>query len=681
MQAIEKFAPGVILHGGDYNPDQWLDRPDILHEDIRFMKEAHINEATLGVFAWSMEEPEEGRYDLDWLEEVVNRLYEHGIRTILATPTGAMPHWLTEKYPEVLKVDEHGTRRMHGQRHNFCPTSPVLRKKMQGINEALSERLGKHPGVIAWHLSNEYGGDADAETFIGCHCPACEDAFRTFLKDRYGTLEDLNRAWWTGFWSNRFTSWDQIHCPGAGSEHTMHGIKLDYRRFVSAQMLDFAKAERDAVRRYSDRPVCTNMMGTFDPLDYFKWARELDFVSVDCYPMWHSQEDDTGIAQGASLYYALTRSLKRMPFLLMESVVSSVNWTPINIIKRPGMHMLSSMQAVASGADSVQYFQFRASRGSSEKFHGAVIGHLNGNDTRVFREVKALGERLEKLSGLVLGTVNRPQAAILYDWENIWAVNDAQALVMPFDFNRRFLDYYGALWDRGIDTDLIDMDSDLAPYRLVLAPFNYMYRKGWTEKVRRFVERGGVFVTTCWSGIVDDSDLCFEKEHPLQDLLGIRPEEVDVSPGYMENTISWGEDSFPVRDLCGVIHTVGADVLAVYGKNYYKGMPALTVHAYGRGKALYAAAEGKQDFVGRLVDEALCEAGLRCPIEVELVHGVTVSCREGDGRRLFFVQNFNNRPTEVVFRKPCRNAESGEKVEGPVLLDPYECRILEERMA
>jgi beta-galactosidase len=238
----------------------------------------------------------------------------------------------------------------------------------------------------------------------------------------------------------------------------MHGIKLDYRRFVSARMLDFARAERDAVRKYSDRPVCTNMMGTFDPLDYFKWAGELDFVSVDCYPQWHIQEDDTKMAQWASLYYALTRSLKRMPFLLMESVVSSVNWTPRNIIKRPGMHMLSSLQAIANGADSVQYFQWRASRGSSEKFHGAVISQLNGNNTRVFREVKALGERLEKLAPRVLGTVNRPQAAILYDWENIWAVNDAQALVKPFDFYKRFLTYYGAFWDRGIDTDLIDME-------------------------------------------------------------------------------------------------------------------------------------------------------------------------------------------------------------------------------
>ena len=678
MQAIEQFAPGVILHGGDYNPDQWLDRPDTLEDDIRFMKEAHINEATLGVFAWSMEEPEEGRYDLDWLEKTVDRLYENGIRTILATPTGAMPHWLTEKYPEVMKVDEHGIRRMHGQRHNFCPSSPVLRRKMQGINEALARRLGKHPGVIAWHLSNEYGGDSDAQTFIGCHCPYCEAAFRTYLKERYGTLEKLNRAWWAGFWSNRFTSWEQIHCPGEGSEHTMHGIKLDYRRFVSARMLDFARAERDAVRKYSDRPVCTNMMGTFDPLDYFKWAGELDFVSVDCYPQWHIQEDDTKMAQWASLYYALTRSLKRMPFLLMESVVSSVNWTPRNIIKRPGMHMLSSLQAIANGADSVQYFQWRASRGSSEKFHGAVISQLNGNNTRVFREVKALGERLEKLAPRVLGTVNRPQAAILYDWENIWAVNDAQALVNPFDFNKRFLTYYGAFWDRGIDTDLIDMDSDLTPYRLVFAPFNYMYRKGWVEKVRRFVENGGVFVTTCWSGIVDENDLCFLQVHPLADLLGIRPEEYDVSAPYMQNTIDWGEDHFLVKDVCGVIHAEGAEVLAVYGKNYYAGSPALTIHGYGKGKALYAAAEGREDFIGKLLDEALREAGVKCPIEMEPVHGVTVSCRQGDGRKLSFVQNFNNRMVEVFFRKPYQNAESGERVEGAICLEAYQCLILEE---
>ncbi len=237
-----------LLHGGDYNPDQWLDYPEILEEDVKLMKQAHVNCVTLGIFSWSRLEPEEGRYDTDWLMKIINRLYENGIYTILATPTGALPHWMTEKYEEVRKVNGNGIRRGHGQRHNFCPSSPVMRRKMQEMNMMLSERFGTHPGVIAWHISNEYGGDGDG---IGCHCAYCEDAFRGWLKRRYQTLDELNHAWWTGFWSNCYTDWDQLHVPSENGEHTMPGIMLDWQRFVSSQILDFCKEEIESVRTHS----------------------------------------------------------------------------------------------------------------------------------------------------------------------------------------------------------------------------------------------------------------------------------------------------------------------------------------------------------------------------------------------------------------------------------------------
>ena len=701
MKQIERFAPHVFLHGGDYNPDQWLDRPEILEEDIRLMKEAHVNEASLGIFAWAKEEPKEGHYDLEWLAQVINRLYKNGIYTILATPTGALPHWMTEKYPDVLKVDEHGIRRIHGQRHNFCPSSPVLRKKMRAINEELSRRFGRHPGVIAWHLSNEYGGDNDAKTTIGCHCPYCEENFRKYLKERYGTLDALNKAWWTGFWSNTFTDWNQIHCPGEGSEHTMHGIKLDYKRFVSAQMLDFCKEEAAAVRKYSDRPVCTNLMGAFEPLDYFKWACELDFVSIDSYPDWHHVAgerpedkllnggvlpDDAVPARITAFNYALTRSLKKQPFLLMESTPSMVNWKSRNPLKRPGMHELASLQAVANGADSVQYFQWRKSLGSSEKLHGAVVGHMYGANTRVFRDVERLGERLEKLASKVLGAVNQPKAALLFDWENMWAVNDAQAVVQPFGYQERMKDWFKPFFDLGIDCDIVDMDCEISDYKLVAAPYNYMYKPGWAEKVRGFVQKGGIFVTTVWSGIVNESDRCFEEAHPLADVLGIRPEETDTVPPFMKNQIRW-EKEYGLRDLAGIVKAESAEVLATYTEDFYAGMPALTVNSFGEGRAYYAAAEGDTAFVKALLVRALADAKIECPLEAELPepeaserpwaklpHRVTVSQRGS----LFFVQNFNALPTELLLKKAYRNAENGAICEGTVPLEKYQCLILEE---
>jgi beta-galactosidase len=435
-------------------------------------------------------------------------------------------------------------------------------------------------------------------------------------------------------------------------------------------------------------------MGAFEPLDYFKWARELDFVSIDSYPDWHTYltdpaeysengmilPDDAFTGQRTAVSYALTRSLKKQPFLLMESTPSMVNWKACNTLKRPGMHALSSLQAVANGADSVQYFQWRKSLGSSEKFHGAVVGHMYGSDTRVFREVSALGARLEKLAPKVLGTVNRPRAAILFDWDNMWAVDDAQAVMHPFEYAKNLNSWCIPFFNKGIDFDVVDMDSDISGYSLLAAPYNYMYKPGWAEKVREYVREGGTFVTTVWSGMVNESDLCFEERHPLQDVLGIRPEETDASGMY--NQIAWGEERYEVYALRGLVTAESAEVLATYTDDFYAGMPALTRNRYGRGQAYYAAADGDDDYIDRIFTKALEDAGVQCPLEADLQKGVTVSTREAadgmEGAALFFVQNFNARPSEILLKKAYRNAENGSICEGAVPLEKYQCLVLEE---
>lgn len=666
-----------LLHGGDYNPDQWLDYPDILEEDVRLMKEACVNCVTLGVFSWSRLEPEEGVFDFDWLEEIINRLYREGICTILATPTGAMPHWLTEKYEEVRKMNGDGVRRKHGQRHNFCPSSPVMRRKMRGINKALSERFGNNPAVIAWHISNEYGGDVDG---VDCHCPYCEAAFQDWLKKRYQTLDALNHAWWTGFWSNTYTEWTQIHSPSQFGEHTMHGVKLDWKRFVSSQILDFCKDEIKSIRAASKKPVTVNMMGSFEPLDYFKWAKEVDLTALDSYPFWHMAEDDAQMGMLSSFNHTLTRSLKKQPYLLMESVPSAVNWAPKNTLKRPGMHELSSLQAVAHGSNSVQYFQWRKSRGGSEKYHGAVIDHKNGADTRVFRDVKRLGERLRNISARVLGTCNRPKIAILFDWENGWAADDAQAVVNPLEYRRRWMEYYRGFWEMGIDVDIIDMDDSMDGYSLVVAPLNYMYRGKYADNVRRFVESGGTYVTTYWSGEVDESDLCFLGEHPLRDVLGIRTEEIDVMPEHVKNTVLCNGKSYAIKELCSIVHAESAEVLAVYEKDFYAGYPALTRNKYGKGTAYYIAAEADTEFIKDLYHSLTEETGTACTLKADFPAGVTVTERKGtqEQKSLWFVQNFNAGEAAVSLGDVYRDIESGQTMSGDIILEGYQCLILEK---
>lgn len=667
-------APG-LLYGGDYNPDQWLDRPDILEEDIRLMKEARVNCVSLGIFAWAKLEPEEGKYELSWMGGIIDRLYENGIYTILATPTGALPAWMAVKYPEVLQTDEYGRQRIYGNRHNFCPSSPVMRSRARAVNMKLSEAFGRHPGVILWHISNEYGGNgSDA----ACHCELCQKAFREWLRERYGSLEELNRAWWTSFWSHTYTDWEQIHSPSPLGETTLHGLRLSWRRFVSDRLLDFCKEEIRAVRTGSDLPVTTNMMLWFMPINDMQWAKELDIISWDSYPDWHGEEDELNVASGTALQHSRYRTLKKKPFLLMESTPSKVNWREVNRLKRPGMNMLAGMQAIACGADSVQYFQWRAGRGSMEKFHGAVVGHLNGGNTRVFREVTGLGERLESLSGLVRGTVNRPRVAIVYDMENRWAAEDAWTHERPLDYVGLLCRYYRPLWERGIDVDVIDMESELSGYDLVLAPYNYMYRGDYSERVKRFVEDGGTYATTCFSGLVDANDLAFMDEHPLRALLGVRTEEEDLPGPAWKNSVTFDGRSYEVTGICGIVHAETAEVLAVYDSDYYAGFPALTRNLSGRGKAFYIAAECTPDFLAAVTDLLLREAGVTCPLDVMLARGVTVSAREAeDGTKLFFIQNFNRGPAAVTLNRPCRNPETGELLSGEVILPGFGCLVVE----
>lgn len=672
--SVKPGLPTRLLHGGDYNPDQWLDCPEVLEEDIALMKKAHVNCVSLGIFAWSRLEPEEGRFDFDWLEKIMDNLYENGIYTILATPTGAMPRWLTDTYTEVNKVDRNGVRRIHGQRHNFCPSSPVMRERTRAIDTALSRRFGHHPGLLAWHLSNEYGGDGGMSD---CHCPCCQANFRKWLQKRYGTLDNLNHAWWSGFWSNIVMDWEQIHSPVPWGEMTLHGLKLDWKRFTSDIMLDYCKAEAAAVRSYSDAPVTINMMGPFDPLNYFRWAKELDFVSEDSYPFWHTQKDPLDPAVMAAFRYSLIRSLKRQPFLLMESVTSAVNWHPRCTLKRPGMHELSSLQAVAHGSNSVQYFQWRKSRGGSEKFHGAVVDNRNGGNTRVFREVSHLGERLEAISDKVIKTCNRPRAAIVFDWENRWAAEDAQAIINPLDFLEKWMPWFRPFWEQGVDVDIVDMESSLAPYALVVAPLNYMYRGDYAQRVREFVAGGGTYVTSYWSGEVDENDLCFLGQQPLSDVLGIRFEDIDVRPVNTENEVLWDTRRYPVMDLCAIVHPEKAQVLAEYVRDFYAGFPALTRNRFGKGTAYFAAAECGGSFLGDLVRLVTEQTGTRCGLRAALPKGVTVAERKGEAGSLYFLQNFGGEPAVVTLEKPYVDGETGEILRGAVTLGAYGCRILE----
>lgn len=669
--------PG-LLHGGDYNPEQWLDRPDILEEDIRLMKLAHVNNVSLGIFSWAFLEPEEGKYQFDYLEEIINRLYDNGIYTNLATPTGAMPNWMTQKYPEVMQTDENGIQNLPGKRHNFCYTSAVMREKTRKLDLKLSERFGKHPGVILWHISNEYGGNfRDAS----CHCEECQKAFRKWLKKKYKTLDALNHAWWSAFWSHTYTDWEQIHSPSPRGEDELHGLKLDWKRFVSEQLQDFCREEIRAVKTYSDLPVTTNMMMYFSPLDYDKWAEELDVISWDSYPSWHTKEDEVPIAVWAAFMHNQMRGFQKKPFLMMESTPSLVNWDEENNVKRPGMNYLSSMQAIALGSNSVLYFQWRKSRGSSEKFHGAVVDHDASEKNRVFQEVAWIGKDLEKLSSQILSTCNRAKVAIIMDWENWWALSDAQAISRKFDYTEELLKYYRVFWEKGIEVDIISMDRELLDYQLVVAPTLYLYKKEYIHKVEAYVEAGGIYVTTYWSGVVNETDLCFIGERPHERLLGLSVDEIDVGNEYFPNTFSYKAGVYKAGVLREVVTLQTAKPLGTYLQDYNVNTPAITENAYGKGKAYYVVVQPDLEFLKEFLGDVIEEANVEANLTETLPYGVTVSKRSGKEQKddVYFLQNFNRHPVKMVLNECYTNLITDEILTGSIKLQTYQCIVMQKK--
>lgn len=670
-----------MLHGGDYNPDQWLDRPDILVDDIKLMQLSHTNTFSVGIFAWSALEPEEGVYNFEWLDKVIEDIYSIDGRVILATPSGARPAWMSQKYPEVLRVNGARVKQLHGGRHNHCFTSEVYREKTQKINRLLAERYGDHPALLMWHISNEYSGE--------CHCEKCQYAFRNWLKVKYNDdLKSLNDAWWGPFWSHTFNDWSQIESPSPIGESMVHGLNLDWRRFVTDQTISFFENEIVPIKELTpDIPITTNFMADthdlipFQALDYSKFAKHLDVISWDAYPAWHNDWESTAdLAMKVGFIDDLYRSLKKQPFLLMESTPSGVNWHNVNKAKRPGMHLLSSMQMVAHGSDSVLYFQWRKSRGSSEKFHGAVVDHDNSSENRVFQEVAKVGQTLEKLSEVV-GT-NRPaDVAILYDWESNWAINDAQGFGLETKrYPQTLVQHYRPFWEQDIPVDVITKEQDFSAYRLLIVPMLYLVSEETISRLKVFVANGGTLVLTYISGLVNEHDLTYLGgwHKDLQEIFGMKPVETDTLYPNDKNYVSYRNQSYELKDYATIIDLNTAKVEGLYEDDFYANTPAVTSHQFENGQTFYIGGRLEDQFHRDFYQELIDQLSLEPVASVRHGRGVSVQVRQAPEKDFIFVMNFTEEKQPVVFESVVTDLITGEEITGELTLEKYEVRVVEK---
>ncbi len=591
---MKKFAPIIadfphLLHGGDYNPDQWLaTRPEVIFEDIGLMKLAKCNTFSVGIFSWSAIEPEAGIYTFEWLDKVMDNMAAAGNKIFLATPSGAKPAWLSENYPEIRRVNRDGVRDGYEGRHNNCNSSQIYRKYVRNINRRLAERYAKHPALAGFHVSNEYNaGD--------CYCDLCINAFHEYLKIKFGSLDEFNKRMWSNFWNHKFSSWRQID---PRDYYTLDGMVLEWKRFCTALQVDFMKNEVKALREYSDKPVTTNMMGFHNTIDYWRINDVCDFVADDCYPVWPNPNKIMESAENLIMRHDMHRSMKQgRPFLMMESTPSTVNWAASSRLKRPGMHQLEMLLAIGHGADGAMYFQWRKGRGGLEKFHGAVVSHDFGSDTRVFREVANVGNILNKLDAVV-GTTVEARVAVIYDWEVSWAINCSQGLTDRRNYNGEVERHYMALRRNQVAADVIESSCDFSKYQVLVAPMLYLYKDGVSERLRKFVANGGILLSTYLSGYVNTDNMCYLNGTPgggMSEVFGVRVEEFDGFTAEDSQAINYSStNSLNLTGSAKVIDFAErfrvektVEILASYGKDFYAGEAAVTAHKFGDGTAYY----------------------------------------------------------------------------------------------
>lgn len=665
-----------ILFGGDYNPEQWPE--EVWEADMKLLKEAHINELTLNVFSWASLQPSEDTYDFSKLDRIMKLAKDNGFSVMLATSTAATPPWMAARHPDILRTDADGMKRKYGARHNFCPSSPTMRKYAPLLAQKLAEHYRDYDNIVAWHIGNEYGG--------ACYCDNCQKKFRGWLKDKYKTLDELNRAWNTSFWSHIYYDWDEIVLPDFRSENFLDGTRLktqvqpqmlDYRRFNSENILEEYRLEYEAVKKVTpDIPVTTNLMWFFYDLNYREWARYMDFISWDCYPSNETEPAELAMA------HDLMRGLgHQKPFVLMEQTPSVTNWQPYNELKRPGGVKLLSFEAMAHGADAIQFFQMRRSRGACEALHGAVIDHIGLAGTRAYNEVEEIGNDLEQIGDQVMGATTPSKAAIIFDWESWWAVDASAGPSYLMDYKAECINYYRAFYNQHIPVDVIGVDDDFTAYDIVIAPMLFMIQDGFEKKVTDFVAGGGRFVTTFMSGLVDKNYLFYQGGYPkpLREVLGLWMEEQDALPSGKENHFTYGGKEYPAKILCDIVHPLSdlreliaknkeimgdidyfkdsayqisetaGDMTAIgsYTDDFYKGMPAVTDNAFGKGHAYYVATSSSKEFYTALVGNLCKEVGIS-PVACDVPEGIEVTVRENENGRFIFYLNHND--NDVVIR-------------------------------
>ncbi|HKI55638.1 MAG TPA: beta-galactosidase [Trueperaceae bacterium] len=588
----------------------------------------------VGEFGWSRLEPVPGELAFDWLDRALDTLGGAGLRVVLGTPTATPPKWLVDRYPEVLPVGRDGRVRGFGSRRHVCFTSPAYREETRRIVTLLAERYGRHEAVGAWQTDNEYG----CHDTVRCYCPRCRAAFQHWLRARYGTVETLNEAWWTVFWSQEVRTFAEVELPGQAVTESNPSHTLDYYRFASDQVVAYNRLQVEILRAHSGRPVLHNVMGFFDGFDHFALARDLDAMAWDEYPLGMLEESPlpaalkerylrVGQPDLMGFTHDLVRGLKDRPFWVMEMQPGSVNWARSNPQPAPGAVRLWSHQAFAHGAEVVSYFRWRAARGGQELMHAGLELH-DGRFAPVAAEIREVAGELAPASG------QRPRVALLFDYEDLWAT-DLQPHAEGWSYRALQLAFYSVLRGLGVDVAVAHPDADLAAYPLVVAPSLHLVGDERAARLRRFVDAGGRLLLGPRSGAKTPSNLAqAPSPGPLRPLSGVRIDRVDALRPGVQGTVDLGGTPYGYGIWADLLEPEHAETLARYYGPAYGGAAAVTRSTAGRGACVTLGAFAGPELLAAVLMPLLAEVGVDV---LPMPEGVR-RCQVGRGALLNFTE-------------------------------------------
>lgn len=663
-----------------YYPEHW-DR-SLWAEDLDRMLASGLRTVRVAEFAWSLIEPREGEYTYEFFDSFLNLAQEKGMQVIFCTPTATPPAWLTEKYPEVLNADIEGHLIRHGARRHYNYNSPVYRKFCRNIVEKSASHYAKHPAVVGWQLDNELNCETD--TF---YSESDTLAFRRFLQERYGSLEELNKAWGTVFWNQTYTDWQEVYVPRKTIHNTVNPHQLfDYYRFISDSACSFAKEQADIIRKYCKEGDFITTNGIFGNIDYQRMEQEsLNVLMLDSYPNFaycldnYDQSDPMKDRHG-SRNLAEVRAVSPI-FGIMEQQSGANGWntrmeapTP-----RPGQMTLWTMQSIAHGADYVSYFRWRTCTFGTEIYWHGILDY-SGRENRRLREVVRVSEMLNSLQE-VAGSVYHAKVGILRDYDNIWdsRVDRWHERVETVSQNSLFT----ALQQAHVPFDYIYLESHPTPeslqqYEVLFYPHASILTKERMALLEQYAAAGGKLVMGCRTGYKDLNGKCVMEYLPglAAKVTGTDiPEYSFVAPDDGKVMVDWDDAKIEAAVFNDLLAPVGGnvEVLGTYASSYYAGTPALIKNSFGKGEAYYFGGAFALDTAAVFLEKL----GVAEPWSqvISLPESCELAVRRKDGRYYLFVLNYLPEPAEIILKKELTDLLGGDNVSGHLQVEGYGVKV------